>query len=88
MILLSITMFILGVLAFTDSLFNYGNSFRMIFSALLIVMSVWVYLKTKNLDDLSRSEIVSTGNVRTISNDNQDNTEQRRRERKPETIHH
>jgi hypothetical protein len=59
MILLSITMFILGVLAFTDALFNYGNMFRMLFSALLIFMSVWVYLKTKDIGDLERLEIVT-----------------------------
>jgi len=60
MILLSVTMFILGVLAFSDALFNYGNIFRMLFSALLILMSVWAYLKTRDLNDLERSEIIKT----------------------------
>lgn len=69
MILLSITMFVLGVLAFTDAIFNYGNMFRMLFSALLIFMSVWVYLKTKDLGDLERIEIVSASNFKSEDDD-------------------
>ncbi len=59
MILLSITMFILGILAFADAIFNYGNMFRMSFSGLLILMSVWVYMKTRGLNDLERPDIVT-----------------------------
>lgn len=88
MILLSATMFILGVLAFTDAIFNYGNMFRMIFSSLLIVLSVLAYLKTRDLNDWERLEVVSANGQSKNGEDEGDliiNTENS--EKKPEKVH-
>lgn len=88
MILLSITMFILGVMAFFDAFFNYGNTFRFIFAGLLVCMSVWVYLKTKDLRDLGKpymttSEKFGTDKIKVPMTEHKEEAE-----KKPETVHH
>jgi hypothetical protein len=55
MLILTFTIFVLGVLAFLDSIFSYGSVFRYIFSGSLILLSGWVYIKAKAIDDFKKT---------------------------------
>jgi cytochrome c biogenesis protein CcdA len=54
MLILTFTIFVLGVLAFLDTVFNYGSLFRYVFSGSLIVLSGFVYLKAKSIGDFKK----------------------------------
>lgn len=54
MLILTFTIFVLGVLAFLDTIFNYGSLFRYIFSGSLILLSGWVYIKAKSIGDFKK----------------------------------
>jgi hypothetical protein len=86
MILLSATMFILGLLAFLDTIFNYGNMFRLLFSGLLIVMSVWVFIKSRGMGDLLKTSGNDTSKANSDSGQVQSTQIENRRERKPQAV--
>lgn len=54
MLILTFTIFALGVLAFLDTIFSYGSLFRYVFSSSLIVLSGFVYLKAKSIGDFKK----------------------------------
>lgn len=59
MLLLSCTIFILGVVSFLDTVFNYGSMFRTAFSAMLILLSIWAFVRARSAGDLLTFETKS-----------------------------
>jgi hypothetical protein len=88
MVVMSITMFILGMLAFFDAFFNYGSMFRMIFASLLIILSVYVYLKTKDLRDLGKEGFAISQANTTDKKAAQSTQPLETSKKKPEPVHH
>ena len=86
MVLLSATMFTLGLLAFFDTIFNYGNMFRYMFSGLLIVMSVWVFIKSRSMNDLLKTTDTSTTNTNNFTSETQIDHAEKRKDKKPQTV--
>jgi hypothetical protein len=86
MVLLSATMFILGLLAFFDTIFNYGNMFRYIFSGLLIVMSVWVFIKSRSMNDLLKTTDTGTISTDRSASETHKNHVEKHKDKKPQTV--
>jgi cytochrome c biogenesis protein CcdA len=86
MILLSATMLILGLLAFFDTIFNYGNMFRYMFSGLLIVMSVWVFIKSRSMNDLLKTSDTGTTNTDNYASKTQMNHIEKHKDKKPQAV--
>jgi len=79
-------MFTLGVLALLDTIYNYGDVFRVIFSFSLIGFSILLYAKAKNLPFFEKTnKTATTSNIPATQIDNQSDSHSRK-ERKPETV--
>ena len=86
MILMSITMFTLGVLALLDTIYNYGDVFRVCFSLLLIGISVLLLAKAKNFPFFEKPNMTaSTNNDSIMRTDNRPDSHSFK-ERKSETV--
>jgi len=85
MILMSLTMFTLGVLALLDTIYNYGDVFRVIFSFLLIGFSVLLFAKAKNMPFFEKPDMPNTTNNVSPTHTDMRATPSSPRERKTET---
>jgi len=86
MILMSITMFTLGVLALLDTIYNYGNVFRVIFSFSLIGCSILLFAKAKNLPFFDKPETPLSANDDNAAHTDIQTASQSRKERKTEIV--
>lgn len=86
MLILTFTIFVLGVLAFLDTIFNYGSLFRYVFSGSLILLSGWVYLKAKALGDFKKTPSIVSPSVKQEELDPVQDSEKPSPAKKPESV--
>jgi cytochrome c biogenesis protein CcdA len=86
MILMSITMFTLGMLALMDTIYNYGSIFRVIFSFVLIGFSVLLFAKAKSLPFFDETDTLHSTNDDSAARTDKQTATQPRKERKPENV--
>jgi cytochrome c biogenesis protein CcdA len=76
MLIWCMTLFGLGVLAFLDTIFNYGEIFRRVNSILFMLLSLGLLIRTRMLIKFGRIEALVKRNteLETRLNDTADNT--------------
>ncbi len=63
MLIWCVTLFGLGVLAFLDTIFNYGEIFRRINSIMFMLLSLGLLVRTKMLIKFGKLEALLKGNT-------------------------
>ncbi len=63
MLIWCVTLFVLGVVAFLDTFFNYGEIFRRINSILFMLLSLGLLVRTRMLDRFGKLEALLKGNT-------------------------
>ena len=86
MLLLSCTIFILGLVSFLDTVFNYGSMFRTAFSAMLILLSIWAFVRARSAGDLLTFEIKSKTIAMPENQTEQIDQPQPQKQKKPEPV--
>ena len=86
MLIWCVTLFALGVLAFLDSLFNYGDIFRRINTVLFMLLSLGLLVRTSMMMKLKKMEKLTERNVELQQQLNEITKPQAEKDKEPEKI--
>lgn len=86
MLIWCMTLFGLGVLAFLDTIFNYGEIFRRVNSILFMLLSLGLLVRTRMLIKFGRIEGLLKKNAELETRLNNSTEETRSRELEPEKV--
>lgn len=86
MLIWCMTLFGLGVLAFLDTIFNYGEIFRRVNSILFMLLSLGLLVRTRMLIKFGRIEGLLKKNAELETRLNNSTEETRSREMEPEKV--
>jgi hypothetical protein len=79
-------MFILGVASFLDTVFSYGSTFRTAFSAMLILLAIWTFIRAKATGDMWKIETKPNVDVIQKEQEPQDSQSVAQKQKKPEPV--
>ncbi|MCP4580246.1 MAG: hypothetical protein GY839_01415 [candidate division Zixibacteria bacterium] len=86
MFILSVTMFILGIASFLDTVFSYGSMFRTGFSAMLMLLAIWTFTRARATGDLWKIETEPKLNPSPESQETQSNQPSEAKQKKLEPV--
>lgn len=87
MLIWCITLFVLGILAFLDTIFNYGDIFRRVNSVLFMLLSLGLLIRTRMLMKFQKIEKLEARNAELESQMAQLNRSPITKEKVSETVY-
>ena len=87
MLIISFAFFVLGIFAFMDTLFNHGSTFQWFTSAVLIFMSLWLYIRVRTFKSLKNMEKLEAQNTEAQEQTTQFSQPPASRKKEPEKVH-